>query len=263
MNKYITENYFFTITVINHAGDGKRLQCRNGHEVGDTYTCEYGCPMPTNGCGGFCSKTMMNLYRLKEIIYTRGDLRLLGFPNNTDIEFPCPDGAVWFRMQIHALAEIRPLTADRLPDYANVIRNSFATVARDFGLTKENCPYHPAFISDEALVKKIKDGYMTFGYFVGDTLFDFVAITNMGGGIYEVNRLSIFPEWRHYGYGKRLLGFCKEKVKELGGEKINIEIVEENKVLKEWYAANGFVHTGTEKFEGLPFLIGHMEWRAI
>lgn len=27
MNKFITENYSFTITVIDHAGDGKRLHC--------------------------------------------------------------------------------------------------------------------------------------------------------------------------------------------------------------------------------------------
>jgi len=187
LKKFITENYSFTITVIDHAKDGKPLHCRNGHEVGDTYTCEYGCPMPTNGCGGFCSKTMMNLYRLKEVVYTNGDLRLLGFPNNNDIEFSCPDGAVWFRMQIHDLAEIRPLTAEHLPQYADVIRRSFATVAHEFGLTKENCPGHTSFITDERLASKLKDDYLPFGYCVGETIFGFMSLTDMGDGVYEMN----------------------------------------------------------------------------
>lgn len=256
MKKLITENYSFTITVIDHAKDDKRLHCRNGHEVGDSYTCEYGCPMPTNGCGGFCSKTMMNLYRLKEIVYTRGNLRLLGFPNNTDIEFPCPDGAVWFRMQIHDLAEIRQLTAEHLPDYASVIRKSFATMAKEFGLAKENCPGHTSFVTDERLASKVKDGYFPFGLCIGEKIIGFVSLTDIGSGAYEMNDVSVLPEYRHYGYGKKLLDFCKDKIQELCGNKITIGIVEENKVLKEWYATNGFVHTGTKRFEGLPFTVG-------
>jgi uncharacterized repeat protein (TIGR04076 family) len=260
MKKFITENFSFTITVTDHAKDGKPLHCRNGHEIGDTYACEYGCPMPVNGCGGFCSKTMMNLYRLKEVIYANGDLRILGFPNNHDIEFSCPDGAVWFRMQIHDLAEIRPLTAEHLLRYADVIRRSFGTVAKEFGWTRENCPGHTSFITDERLAGKIKDGYHSFGYFVGDTIFGFASLTDTGDGVYEMNNVSILPEWRHYGYGKRLIDFCKEKVKILGGSKITIGIVEENAILKNWYAANGFTHTGTKRFEHLPFTAGYMEW---
>jgi uncharacterized repeat protein (TIGR04076 family) len=263
MKKFITENKSFTITVIDHAKDGKPLHCRNGHEIGDTYTCEYGCPMPTNGCGGFCSKTMTNLYRLKEIVYANGDLRILGFPNNHDIEFFCPDGAVKFRMQIHDLAGIHPLTAEHLPQYAEVIRRSFATVAKDFGLTRENCPDHTSFVTDERLASKVKDGYFPFGLCVGETIFGFASLTDMSDGVFEMNDVSVLPEWRHYGYGKKMIDFCKEKVKELGGSKITIGIVDENAVLKDWYAANGFVHKETKNFDGLPFTVGFMEWSAI
>jgi len=259
MKKFITENFRFTITVIDHFKDGKRLHCRNGHEIGDTYECEYGCPMPTNECGGFCSKTVMNLYRLKEVVYAGGDLRLLGFPNNCDIEFSCPDGAVWFRMQIKDLAEIRPLTGVDLPQYAEVIRRSFATVAADFGWTKENCPGHTSFKTDDQLKSEIKGGYNAFGFFVGDTLFGFVSLTDKGDGVFKINHLAILPEWRHYGYGKRLIDFCKEKVKDFSGYKITIGFVEEHTVLKNWYLANGFVHTGIKKLELLPFTAGYME----
>ena len=75
-----------------------------------------------------------------------------------------------------------------------------------------------------------------------------------------MNDVAILSEYRHFGYGKALLDFCKDKIKELGGSKITIGIVEENTVLKDWYAANEFIHTGTKQFEHLPFTVGYMEW---
>ena len=80
---------------------------------------------------------------------------------------------------------------------------------------------------------------------------------------YELNNLAILPEMRHLGYGKQLLNFCKGKVKELDGEKITIGIIEEHFILKNWYSANGFVHTGTRKFKHLPFITGFMEWEVM
>ncbi len=41
--------------------------------------------------------------------------------------------------------------------------------------------------------------------------------------------------------------------------KINIGILEENKVLRRWYQSFGFVHTGTQKFVFFPFICGYME----
>ena len=88
----------------------------------------------------------------------------------------------------------------------------------------------------------------------------FASLTKIEGGTYEMNDVAILPEYRHYGYGKELLDFCKDKVAELRGAKITIGIIEENSVLKQWYAANGFIHTGTKILDGLPFTVGFMEW---
>ena len=82
----------------------------------------------------------------------------------------------------------------------------------------------------------------------------------MGGCTYEMNNVAILLDYRHLGYGRSMLDFCKDKVVELGGTKITIGIVEENTVLKEWYATNGFIHTGAKIFDGLPFTVGFMEW---
>ncbi len=98
---------------------------------------------------------------------------------------------------------------------------------------------------------------------VDEKIIGFVSLTGKDEGIFELNRLAILPEWRHFGYGKKLLDFCKAKVRELGGNKITLDIIEENTRLRDWYAANGFIHTGTRKFAHLPFTTGHMEWRVV
>ncbi len=152
------------------------------------------------------------------------------------------------------------LNAGQLPLYAQVIRQSFATVAREFGLTRENCPTHTSFITDDSLIAKLKEGYFPFGYFADGNLVGFVSLTDTGNGVFELNNLAVLPDCRRLGYGRELLDYCKERVRALGGNKITIGIMEENTVLKNWYAANGFVHTGTKKFNHLPFTAGFMEW---
>lgn len=54
-----------------------------------------------------------------------------------------------------------------------------------------------------------------------------------------------------------------EKAIELGCIKMNIGIVEENTVLREWYEKYGFVHTVTEKNNFFPFTCGYMEKQLV
>ena len=68
-----------------------------------------------------------------------------------------------------------------------------------------------------------------------------------------------FPEYSFFASGEELLKDAFKVAKELGCVKINIGIVEENKVLKKWYESFGFVHTGTQKFDFFPFTCGYME----
>lgn len=142
---------------------------------------------------------------------------------------------------------------------AAVIRKSFATVANELMLTKQNCPNHTSFIEVEKLQNQFKRGCLMFGYFLDSEIIGFVSLTENSETSFEMNNLSILPEFRHKGYGKELLDICRLIVKELGGNKITIGIIEDNAKLKEWYTAYGFIHTGTRKFEHLPFTVGFME----
>lgn len=101
MKNWYNEVYSFKITVISVGNDGNAQHCRNGHEIGDTYTCEYGCPMPHNGGGGFCSKSMSKLFPLLEAVRSGGELsNLLPGAQKHKCEFTCPDGVVKFRLEV-------------------------------------------------------------------------------------------------------------------------------------------------------------------
>ena len=50
-----------------------------------------------------------------------------------------------------------------------------------------------------------------------------------------------------------------EAARALGCSRMEIGIVEENRVLRRWYEGFGFVHTGVKKFEFFPFTCGYME----
>lgn len=156
-----------------------------------------------------------------------------------------------------------PLSAEHLPLFAEVIRQSFATVAKDYGLTIENFPNHWSFATNERLAMKLKDGCYPFGYFTDGKLVGFVSLTDNGEGIYEMGTLSVLPEYRHLGYGKALLDFCKDKVVEFGGSKIIISLVDTHTILKKWYEENGFLHTETKTYEHIPLPVGYMEWRIV
>ena len=98
MKKWYDEEYEFTVEVIGFLrGDHTERYCRNGEEIGDTYTCTYGCPVNKDGYG-LCSKTMMMLYPLMEAVRSGGDLENLGGDSKYSKTVVCPDGCVMFRL---------------------------------------------------------------------------------------------------------------------------------------------------------------------
>ena len=154
---------------------------------------------------------------------------------------------------------IKQIQPSELERCAEVIRESFATVAEEFGITKEIFPNSTAFTTAENLQDHWDSGYLMFGYYLNDDIIGYVSIVKKEDGIFGLHRLAVLPEYRHFGYGKELVEFCRDKAKELGGNKIAIGIIEENSRLKNWYERLGFVSTGTKKFDHQLFTAGFME----
>jgi len=146
-----------------------------------------------------------------------------------------------------------------LEESVRVLRASFLTVADDFNLTTENCPTNPAFVTLERLAKLKEKGVRFFGLFDDNRQIGFVAVEKANDSVYYMERLAILPEFRHRGYGKRLLDFVDDYVKKQNGAKISIGIIDANTVLKDWYRSHGYVETGVRHFEHLPFDVCFME----
>ena len=157
---------------------------------------------------------------------------------------------------------IRNVRFDELDTLAWVIRQSFATVAADFGLTEQNCITNGAFIKTERLVSDWNRGDMMFGLFADGEPIGFMQLSQKDAAMFELGRLAVLPQYRHAGYGVQLLDFARNTVREKGGIQIIIGIIEENTVLKNWYQTYGFVHTGTRLVPHLPFTVGSMELNA-
>ena len=67
------------------------------------------------------------------------------------------------------------------------------------------------------------------------------------------------PSYRHRGIGDLLLHDALERAAALHCRILKLSIIEENTLLRKWYEAHGFVHTGTQKFDFFPFTCGYME----
>lgn len=98
MKKWYDEEYEFEIEVTGFLrSDHTEHYCRNGEEIGDKYTCTYGCPVNEQG-QGICSKLMMILFPAMEAVRSGGDLTNVGGCEEQVKDFVCPDGCVCFRM---------------------------------------------------------------------------------------------------------------------------------------------------------------------
>lgn len=153
---------------------------------------------------------------------------------------------------------IREMLEEELEWCAGVIRKGFATIAKDFGLTPLNCPTNGAFIKADRLREDKNKGNHMYVLLCNRAIIGFMQLERKSEDRIELEKLTILPEYRHYGYGKMLLEFARQRAKELGAKQMTIGIIEENRILKEWYSENGFSHTGTHKFEQLPFTVGFM-----
>ena len=157
---------------------------------------------------------------------------------------------------------IKEIEKKDIPECVQVIRNSFITVANEFGFSADNAPRFTAFaISADRLnyqleiERRIMIAYcLDSGKIVG-----YYSLLWQDDHQCELNNLCVLPEYRHEGIGAALLQDAFYRARKEGCKKINIGIVEENQVLRKWYENQGFLHIGTKKFDFFPFTCGYME----
>lgn len=155
---------------------------------------------------------------------------------------------------------IRVESKEQLDICLDIVHKSFQTVADEMNLTKDNCSSYTAFMPIEKLISQFENNTPMLLYQYNGRFAGYFSLSINDDSV-ELNNLAVLPKYRHLGIGKELVDYAITYSKNiLGANKIKIGIVEENTILKEWYEKIGFVHTGTKKFEHLPFNVGFMEY---
>ncbi len=156
---------------------------------------------------------------------------------------------------------IKEIEKTDISDCVEVIKESFMTVADEFGFTAENAPRFTAFaISEDRIRYQLENEQrLMIAYYDIGKIIGYYSLLIQDNGQCELNNLCVLPDHRHNGVGTTLLDDAFDRAKKRGCERINIGIVEENRILRKWYEKNGFVHTGTQKFDFFPFTCGYME----
>jgi ribosomal protein S18 acetylase RimI-like enzyme len=154
-------------------------------------------------------------------------------------------------------------STNELPQCALVIQKAFTTVADNFELNQSNCPTHPSFIIERKLLEYYEKGISMFRFVDANKTVGFVAIEqpDENQAKWYIEKLSVIPEFRKKGIGKKLMDHAITEIKKRGGSEISIALIDEQTLLKEWYAKMGFNHVLTKNFSHLPFNVCFMEMK--
>ena len=141
-----------------------------------------------------------------------------------------------------------------------LLNESFATVAKEFGLTKENSPTNNAFITSAELKEQLTENREFYIYANNGKIIGFIAIEKSSTpDTFYIEKLAVLPDCRHLGIGRQLMDFASNRIEELGGKCISIGLINSNTVLKNWCGKQGYVECSVKTFEHLPFEVCIME----
>jgi N-acetylglutamate synthase-like GNAT family acetyltransferase len=159
------------------------------------------------------------------------------------------------------MMEFHSVESDQdLSEVIKVLNESHGTVAKEFGFTKDTNPTNSAFITGQTLREQLEKGIELYRLEIDHNVIGCIAIekSSKETDTYYIEKVSILPQYRHRGYGLKLMEFATEKIRANGGKRISIALIDSNTLLKNWYSQQGFKETGVKDFPRLPFRVCFM-----
>ena len=143
------------------------------------------------------------------------------------------------------MLEIKAVTQKDIPECVRVVRESFGTVARDFGFTAEKDPKFTSFATtNERLEYHMHtEKRPMYACFVDGKIAGYYSL-HIDGGEIELSNLCTLPEYRHRKIGEALMFHSFDRARELGFTEIIIGVVEQNERVRRWYEGYGFKKSG-------------------
>jgi len=138
---------------------------------------------------------------------------------------------------------------------SQLIRTAHKDVADRFSLTTENCPKHPSNCTANWIENDIERGVV---YYLSESekkLTGCVALEYAAPGLGYLERLSVLPQYRKKGFGRKLTEHAFVRARQQGINTISIGIIANFLELRTWYEKIGFVEGETKTFPHLPFQV--------
>jgi ribosomal protein S18 acetylase RimI-like enzyme len=152
------------------------------------------------------------------------------------------------------------ITKDEIQSITKVINAAFSSVAKQYGYTRELVPTFPAFIDELVIQKQINNGMNLFGYSLNDKYVGSIGyVKSIQDDLFIIERLAVIQEFRHQSIGKSLMKYAIEQIKHENGEIVEVQIVNENNLLKQWYLQQGFEEIRIDDYKHLPFRVGILQ----
>ena len=143
---------------------------------------------------------------------------------------------------------------------AELIRDSFITVANRFDLNKVNCPTHPSNCTTDWIEKDFTKGRKYYILESSGTPVGCVGLEKANVDLCYLERLAVLPHHRNKGFGKALVDTVMYEAQALNVKRVSIGIIADDVELKEWYQKMGFIEEETKKFYHLPFMVTFMSY---
>ena len=140
----------------------------------------------------------------------------------------------------------------------DILRKSFAGVAKRFNLTVENCPKNLAFCTEQRIEDDFDRGVKYCILEERGQSYGCVALEKANSAVCYLERLAVLPKYRRKGFGKALVNHIFDMAIEMEMQRVEIGIISEDTELKDWYRKFGFIQKDIKKFDHLPFIVAFM-----
>nr|WP_300766087.1 GNAT family N-acetyltransferase [uncultured Acetatifactor sp.] len=102
---------------------------------------------------------------------------------------------------------IKEVAEKDIAECVKVIRESFSTVAIEFGFTVENAPRFTAFATTEERLewRLTKEHRLMYAFWEKGTIVGYYSLLLQENKACELNNLCVMPAYRHNGIGEELL----------------------------------------------------------
>jgi ribosomal protein S18 acetylase RimI-like enzyme len=160
------------------------------------------------------------------------------------------DSTPYFREYMIRIKEADQGLSSTLSD---LIRKSFKDVALKFSLNRENCPTHPSNCTADWIRNDFRKGKRYFILLKDNFPCGCIGLEKGKDEVCYLGRLSVLPDYRRDGLGKRLVDHFEETAREEGYQRIEIGVIKDHDELVNWYKRIGFKEKECKKFDHLPF----------